>query len=250
MANTILRGVASLCGPGRRVSSLAARQPSRWRAQRWHPLLRLHRSSATSSGGRRALSCSRQHAGHPRHLSNLTAPRAAATDAATAQQQQQPEQQQQRQPPQQPPEPEPVQTVLLDVGGMKCGGCSAAVKRMLSQRPEVASAAVNLLTETAAVQLRLPPACPAEDLAAMLSAKGFPSRVRQAEQGAGDAAGLEGRRAEQARASLASLGVAWALALACGTHHAGHLLHSMGLHGLAHSPALELLSNPLVSDRG
>jgi len=36
---------------------------------------------------------------------------------------------------------------------MKCGGCSAAVKRMLLQQPGVAAAAVNLLTETAAVQV-------------------------------------------------------------------------------------------------
>ena len=44
--------------------------------------------------------------------------------------------------------------VLLDVGGMRCGGCSAAVKRILAQRPEVASLAVNLLTESALVQVK------------------------------------------------------------------------------------------------
>lgn len=44
--------------------------------------------------------------------------------------------------------------VVLDVGGMKCGACSAAVKRMLLTRPDVDSAAVNLLTETAAVRVR------------------------------------------------------------------------------------------------
>lgn len=44
--------------------------------------------------------------------------------------------------------------VVLEVGGMKCGGCSAAVKRMLVQRPDVAEAAVNLLTETAAVTFK------------------------------------------------------------------------------------------------
>lgn len=44
--------------------------------------------------------------------------------------------------------------VLLDVGGMKCGGCSAAVKRMLLARPDVESAAVNLITETAAVRFK------------------------------------------------------------------------------------------------
>lgn len=48
----------------------------------------------------------------------------------------------------------PSCTVLLEVGDMKCGGCSAAVKRMLLTRPEVAAAAVNLITETAAVTVR------------------------------------------------------------------------------------------------
>lgn len=32
---------------------------------------------------------------------------------------------------------------------MKCGGCSAAVKRILLGNPEIESAAVNLLTESA-----------------------------------------------------------------------------------------------------
>jgi copper chaperone CopZ len=209
----------------------------RWRGQR-HQLLALGQRAAL-------LGCaptprSGLHAGQLRSLASGLAPRAAATETALQEQQQQQGERQQG-------EPEPLQTVLLDVGGMKCGGCSAAVKRMLGQRSEVASAAVNLLTETAAVQLRLPAASQAEDLATMLTSKGFPSKVRQAEQEAVDSSELERRRAEEARASLVNLGVAWALVLACCTHHAGHLLHSVGLHGLAHSPLLELLSNPLVS---
>jgi copper chaperone CopZ len=51
-----------------------------------------------------------------------------------------------------PPHGQP-HTIVLDVGGMKCGGCSAAVKRMLLGHPGVAAAAVNLLTETAALQV-------------------------------------------------------------------------------------------------
>ena len=42
--------------------------------------------------------------------------------------------------------------MLLEVSGMKCGGCSAAVKRILLSQAEVVNAAsVNLLTESAAV---------------------------------------------------------------------------------------------------
>ena len=40
---------------------------------------------------------------------------------------------------------------MLDVRGMKCGGCSAAVRRILLADPAVESAAVNLLTESAVV---------------------------------------------------------------------------------------------------
>ena len=41
--------------------------------------------------------------------------------------------------------------ILLDVGGMTCGGCAASVKRILESQPQVSSASVNLTTETAIV---------------------------------------------------------------------------------------------------
>lgn len=50
---------------------------------------------------------------------------------------------------------------MLDVTGMKCGGCSASVKRILLSSEGVQHAAVNLLTETAVIKLR-----PAETSAA------------------------------------------------------------------------------------
>jgi len=43
---------------------------------------------------------------------------------------------------------------MLDVSGMKCGGCSASVKRILMSNPAVEQAAVNLLTESAVIKLR------------------------------------------------------------------------------------------------
>lgn len=48
---------------------------------------------------------------------------------------------------------EQTEAILLDVGGMKCGGCSAAVKRLLAARPEVQAASVNLVTGSAVVTL-------------------------------------------------------------------------------------------------
>ena len=44
--------------------------------------------------------------------------------------------------------------MLLDVSNMKCGGCSASVKRILLSKPGVEEAAVNLLTESAVIKLR------------------------------------------------------------------------------------------------
>ena len=49
---------------------------------------------------------------------------------------------------------EATETVMLDVSGMKCGGCSASVKRILLSNEGVQHAAVNLLTETAVIKLR------------------------------------------------------------------------------------------------
>ena len=95
--------------------------------------------------------------------------------------------------------------MVLDVRGMKCGGCSAAVKRILLQQPGVRGAAVNLLTETAVVQVAAPPGEEARQLAeaaaAAVSSKGFPTSLRGTEEGglAGDAAALAERKQEELR---------------------------------------------------
>ena len=100
---------------------------------------------------------------------------------------------------------------MLDVCGMKCGGCSAAVKRILLQQPHMQAAAVNLLTETAVVTVAVPrqgghaggAAGQAEELAAAaaqaLTAKGFPSVLRSMDDTgvAGDAAALNARREQE-----------------------------------------------------
>ncbi|GFR41528.1 hypothetical protein Agub_g2224 [Astrephomene gubernaculifera] len=48
------------------------------------------------------------------------------------------------------------EVVLLDVGGMKCGGCVGHVKKILESQPGVTSASVNLATETALVRVLVP----------------------------------------------------------------------------------------------
>ncbi|WP_066377669.1 heavy metal translocating P-type ATPase [Anabaena sp. CA = ATCC 33047] len=79
-------------------------------------------------------------------------------------------------------EPETTPTrdkILLDVGGMKCAGCVSAVERQLTQYPGVKSACVNLATEVAVVELENGTVDP-EALAQKLTASGFPSQLRQA----------------------------------------------------------------------
>ncbi len=72
-----------------------------------------------------------------------------------------------------------TEKIILDVGGMKCGGCVKAVERQLVQSPGVKSASVNLATEIAVVELEAG-AVDADALAQQLTAAGFPSQLRQA----------------------------------------------------------------------
>lgn len=188
---------------------------------------------------------------------------------------------------------------MLDVTGMKCGGCSASVKRILLSNAGVQHAAVNLLTETAVVKLR-PAEASAEKAAELLTTKvvpshetcpssacarpesfcspqkmakstchnalvmtcqhdqglqctcaphkfnekaclcishagylqGFPSKVRDAEEGLQDSAeSVQERKQQELQRSLWDLGLAWGLVLVCCTHHLGHWLHGLGWHG-------------------
>jgi Cu2+-exporting ATPase len=69
--------------------------------------------------------------------------------------------------------------VLLDVTGMRCGGCVAAVEKRLQDQPGVTAACVNLVTGTATVAIA--PTIDPTNLAATLTAAGFPSQVRSPE---------------------------------------------------------------------
>ncbi len=84
------------------------------------------------------------------------------------------------------PEAQPLEPLLLDIEGMKCGGCVRAVEQRLLEQPGVRQASVNLLTRTAWVELD--PALPAQPpeqrsapLQEALAALGFQARPRSAE---------------------------------------------------------------------
>ncbi|CCQ54272.1 cation-transporting P-type ATPase [Crocosphaera watsonii WH 0005] len=74
--------------------------------------------------------------------------------------------------------PQPlVETVTLDVQGMKCAGCVSAVEKQLTQQSGVVSACVNLITEVAVINYE-PQTVQAETLAEKLTKIGFTSDIR------------------------------------------------------------------------
>ena len=73
-----------------------------------------------------------------------------------------------------------LETITLDVSGMKCAGCVKAVENQLSQYPGVVSACVNLLTEVAVCQVQ-PNAVDAAALAEKLTETGFPTQPRNSQ---------------------------------------------------------------------
>ena len=145
------------------------------------------------------------------------------------------------------------EVVLLDVQGMMCGGCVARVRNLLLSHEQVQSAAVNMLTETAAICLYPPPAGHREslgtELAAHLTTSGFPSQQRDVASVGGSVGEkreeLARNREEALRKSTGQVAFAWALvALCCGTH-ATHLLHSVGIH--FHGHVVQFLHNPFFN---
>lgn len=143
------------------------------------------------------------------------------------------------------------ESVLLDVSGMMCGGCAASVRRTLASDTRVASAAVNLLTHTAAVQLR--PGLALETgqaLAEALSKSGFATTVRQfgdALAATNQREALARQREESLRDTTVQLGVAWGLVAVCLAHHTGHLLHGLGFHQFAHGGTFDHYCLLLIS---
>ena len=76
--------------------------------------------------------------------------------------------------------PSSIETIALDVGGMKCAGCVSIVERQLTGTPGVIGTRVNLLTEVAVVEYQAGTVDPTT-LAVALTAKGFPSQVRSSQ---------------------------------------------------------------------
>ncbi|MEJ1932669.1 heavy metal translocating P-type ATPase [Nostoc sp. NIES-2111] len=154
------------------------------------------------------------------------------------------------------PEPTPpLETIILDVGGMKCAGCVNAVERQLTQQSGVKSACVNLATEVAVVESEVGAVNP-DMLAQRLTAAGFPTQPRKPRDQAGEIT-LEDsaqRQRQQMQTAFRQLMVAGVLLVFSGIGHLGNLggsipvLNNIWFHfGLA-TVALSIPGRPILVD--
>ncbi|XP_057987871.1 copper-transporting ATPase PAA1, chloroplastic isoform X3 [Hevea brasiliensis] len=143
----------------------------------------------------------------------------------------------------------PSDVIILDVGGMTCGGCAASVKRILESQAQVSSANVNLTTETAIVwpisEAKVVPNWQkqlGEELAKHLTSCGFKSNLRDA-GGENFFSVFEKKmdeKRDRLRESGRELAVSWALCAVCLFGHLSHIFafkakwihmfHSTGFH--------------------
>ncbi|NEQ61371.1 MAG: copper-translocating P-type ATPase [Moorea sp. SIO4A1] len=122
----------------------------------------------------------------------------------------------------------PVETITLDVTGMKCAGCVGVVERQLSSNPGVSKACVNLVTGVAVVEYQAGEVQPTV-LADLLTSKGFPSQPRLPETEKGtksqDRLTPAQRHQQEARAYRQQLAIAAVLIVFSTLGHIGHWFH-------------------------
>ncbi len=147
------------------------------------------------------------------------------------------------------PEPLLLEPLLLDIDGMKCGGCVRAVEQRLLEQPGVRQASVNLLTRTAWVELD--PALAGQPLEqrsaplqAALAALGFQARPRCAEPS------VPSRRERLQQRSWwqqwRQLVLALVLLLVSSLGHLGLVFTAEWLHGLVATAALLGPGRPIL----
>ena len=136
------------------------------------------------------------------------------------------------------------EALLLDIEGMKCGGCVSAVEKRLRAQPGVHQASVNLLSRSAWVELE-PPAT-AEALLESLAALGFPGHLRDPD---GELERLQqARQAQGWWSRWRQLVVALVLLLISSAGHlsSGGVLADMRLHALVATAALAGPGRPIL----
>jgi Cu2+-exporting ATPase len=129
-----------------------------------------------------------------------------------------------------------VETITLDVAGMKCAGCISVVERQLGQHPGVVAARVNLVTEVAVVECEVGRVDPSV-LAEQLTSTGFPSQPRSSQAGkmpVQDTLTPAQRREKEAREQVQRLIIAAVLIFLSTVGHIGHWIGA---------PMIPMLSN-------
>lgn len=115
-----------------------------------------------------------------------------------------------------------TQTIILDVGGMKCAGCVMAVERQLNQQPGVVGVRVNLATEVATVECERDTVDP-QTLADILTETGFNSQLRY-RQGGNPQQSFDERHRQEMRDQIWRVMTCGVLILLSGIGH----FHQMG----------------------
>ncbi len=147
-----------------------------------------------------------------------------------------------------------LETVTLEVDGMKCAGCVSAVERQIEQNSGVLAAQVNLVTATAVVQYQ-PEAADPDEIAKQLTAKGFPSQPHDPDNEEDTATSYEEKRQKADRENFQKLAIATILIILSAIGHLKHLtglevplLSHIGFHwGLA-TLALILPGREIIGD--
>jgi P-type Cu2+ transporter len=124
-----------------------------------------------------------------------------------------------------------LETIALDVTGMKCAGCVKAVEKQLNSHPGVVSACVNLITEVAVVECETGAVSP-DALAEKLTATGFPTQHRHSDSYLSAAGNPIDRHRQAQKQMWWQLSIAILLLVLSGTGHISHLL-GINLPGLS-----------------
>ena len=118
-----------------------------------------------------------------------------------------------------------LETITLDVSGMKCAGCVKAVERQLTQQKGVISACVNLATQVATVKCETDLLDP-NTIAQKLTDNGFPTQPRLADSETDVVKKQTERHRQEIEQQVWRIAIASLLLIMSGIGHLGHFIGS------------------------
>lgn len=128
-------------------------------------------------------------------------------------------------------------SLVLDIQGMKCAGCSSAIEKRLRQQPGVESITVNLLTGVASLEFAPQSPVSRDEIIQQLTALGFPTQIRYDSRTAGtdDSEGITTQplvqdQRQALRGQITQLAIAGVLVFLSGAGHLDQLGWLQGTH--------------------